>query len=137
MKRRSKVTGGQSKGRRRKTPVPKRRNALKTTAPIKASSAVEDTKVARLTHELREALEQQTATLEVLRVISSYPGDPQPVFQAMLKTPSVFAMRSSEISTIGMAKPCTWSQRRRRPLPSQRHVGSQRVAQDRRPRQGA
>jgi GAF domain-containing protein len=52
----------------------------------KASSAVKETKVARLTHELREALEHQNATAEVLRVISSYPGDPQPVFQAMLKS---------------------------------------------------
>ena len=122
MKRRSKVSGGQVKGRRRKTPEPKRRNAPKASAAFNASSAVEETKVARLTHELREALEQQSATSEVLRVISGYPGDPQPVFQAMLKNAVRFAMRSSEISTVGMAKPCTWSQRRMRPPPSPRHV---------------
>ena len=83
MKRRSRAGGKEPKAQGRKALKPERRDASKTAS---SSAAIQDAEVARLTRELNEALEQQSATANVLRMISSSPSDIQPILDAIVRT---------------------------------------------------
>jgi hypothetical protein len=84
MRRHSGAGGKPVKTRRHKTATPKRRYGPKAVRRRISGEAGRETEIARLSRELNEAREQETAAAKVLRIISSL-GDLQAVFAVILE----------------------------------------------------
>ena len=125
-----------------------RRSALRRARMLR-DTRIEKKSVALLTRELetarqqlKEALEQQTATSEVLQVISSSLGELEPVFQAMLanavriceaKFGTLWLCEGDVFRAVALhnAPPAYAEERRRRPVRPSPRVGLGRLARTR------
>jgi predicted molibdopterin-dependent oxidoreductase YjgC len=77
MRRRDK-TGGKA--------VKRRRNAPKTARHRSSAAPAKEVNVERIARERDEALERETATADILNIVSNSPTDTQPVFDAIVQS---------------------------------------------------
>ena len=88
MRRRSSAGGEPAKAQRRKTGARKSRIAPTVVRSRNSSAARKETKVTRLTRELKEARDRQRATAEVLSAISRSKLELQSILQSVVDTAS-------------------------------------------------
>jgi GAF domain-containing protein len=127
MRRRSRAGDEPVKKRDRKSVTLKHRNAPKDVRHSGSSPARQETAIARVIRERDEALERETATADVLRVISSSPGELGAVFDAMLVNATklcearfgiLLLWEEDAFRTVALhnAPPALAEQRRRKPV---------------------
>jgi GAF domain-containing protein len=88
MRRRSRASSEPANARQRKAEVSKRRGT--PAARDGSSDDSQETNVARLTRERDEALEQQRATAEILKIISASPTELQSLLEVVVKSAARF-----------------------------------------------
>ena len=82
---RGRSKAGSVKPRRRRPAAPKRPSGAEAARPRSSSAVGQEGEIARLSRELSEARQQQTATADVLGIISSSSGNLEKVFETILK----------------------------------------------------